>query len=236
MKQKENLKLLTGIPMAVAFLNAFLGSVAFVRVRRIDYRSGLLFSAATVPSSILGALPTAYISHRLFNVVFGLLMIATSVFLLMCPNRKSELKEETPNHHLTRSLIDTSGVNYTYSYNPAVGMGLSLFVGYISSLFSIGGGIIHVPVLAHILNFPVHIATATSHFILAFMTMTGTTVHMATGVFSHGLRRTISLAIGMFLGAQLDARVSIHVHENWITQGLAIALGFVGIQILLMAV
>jgi uncharacterized membrane protein YfcA len=67
------------------------------------------------------------------------------------------------------------------------------------------------------------------------MAMTGTTVHVVTGVFSHGIRRTICLAIGVLLGAQLGARFSIHLHGNWIIRGLAIALGFLGIRILLMA-
>jgi uncharacterized membrane protein YfcA len=114
-------------------------------------------------------------------------------------------------------------------------VGLSLFVGYISSLLGIGGGIIHVPALVHLLNFSVHIATATSHFILAVMAITGTTVHMATGVFSHGIRRTVLLAIGVLLGAQLGARLSTRVHGDWIIRGLAIALGFVGVRILIMA-
>jgi hypothetical protein len=36
-------------------------------------------------------------------------------------------------------------------------------------LLGIEGGIIHVPALGYLLSFPVHIATATSHFILANM-------------------------------------------------------------------
>lgn len=232
----ENPELLTSISLAVVFFNAFSGSVAYARMRRIDYRSGFLFSAATVPGAIFGALTTAYIPRRLFDAIFGLLMIAASVFLLLRPNSRHEAKEGSPNHRLTRNLLDASGANHTYSYNPAVGMALSLFVGYISSLLGIGGGIIHVPALAHILNFPVHIATATSHFILAFMAMTGTTVHVATGVFSHGVRRTVLLAIGVLLGAQLGARLSIRVHGDWIIRGLAIGLGSVGVRILLMAV
>jgi len=232
----ENPELLTSISLAVVFFNAFSGSVAYSRMKRIDYRSGFLFSVATIPGAIFGALTTAYIPRRLFDLIFGLLMIAASVFLLLHPNRKNELKEETPNYHLTRNLTEANGANHTYSYNPIVGVGLSLFVGYISSLLGIGGGVIHVPALVHILNFPIHIATATSHFILAVMAMTGTTVHVATGVFSHGVRRTILLAIGVLLGAQLGARLSIRVHGDWIIRGLAIALGFVGARILLMAV
>ena len=232
----ENLELLTSISLAVVFFNALSGSTVYARMRRIDYRSGFLFSTATIPGAILGALTTAHVPRRLFDGIFGCLMIAVSVFLLLRPNRKNGVKRDNLNSHWMRNLVKASGANHTYSYNLIVGVGLSFFVGYISSLFGIGGGIIHVPALVHILNFPVHIATATSQFILAVMALTGTIVHIVTGVFSHGVRRTVLLAIGVLLGAQLGAWLSIRVHGDWIIRGLGIALGFVGIRILLMAV
>jgi uncharacterized membrane protein YfcA len=79
----------------------------------------------------------------------------------------------------------------------------------------------------------VHIATATSHFTLAIMALAGTLVHVATGTFHHGVRRTIFLSAGVFMGAQLGAWLSNRVHGEWIIRGLAIALGFVGIHILM---
>jgi uncharacterized membrane protein YfcA len=108
-------------------------------------------------------------------------------------------------------------------------------VGYFSSLLGIGGGIIHVPVMAHVLHFPVHIATATSHFTLAVMALTGTLVHIMTGAFHHGVRRTIVLSLGVLVGAQLGARFSHHVQGQWILRSLAVALGLVGIRILMLA-
>ncbi|MBI4302435.1 MAG: sulfite exporter TauE/SafE family protein [Chloroflexi bacterium] len=231
----ESPELLTSISLAVVFFNALSGSAAYARMKRIDYRSGLLFSTATVPGAILGALTTAYMPRRLFDGVFGLLMIAVSAYLLLRPGKEKEPESNNLGYRITRRIIDGDSVSHAYSYNPAVGVGLSLFVGYVSSLLGIGGGIIHVPALVYFLNFPVHIATATSHFILAIMALTGTLVHIATGIFSHGVRRTIFLAIGVLLGAQLGARLSTRFHGKRIIQGLAIALGFVGIRILIMA-
>src|SRR4030042_742288 len=77
---KGNPELLTSISLAVVFFNAFSGSVAYTRMRRIDYRSGFLFSVATVPGAIFGALTTAYIPRWLFDVIFGVLMIVASAF------------------------------------------------------------------------------------------------------------------------------------------------------------
>ena len=108
-------------------------------------------------------------------------------------------------------------------------------VGYLSSFLGIGGGIIHVPALSYLLNFPVHIATATSHFILAIMALTATVVHIVTGAFHHGAHRTVALAIGVVLGAQIGARLSERIQGGWIIKGLAGALGLVGLRILIMA-
>lgn len=231
----ESPEIITSISLAVVFFNALSGSWAYARMRRIDYRSGLLFAIATIPGTILGALSTTYIPRRLFDAVFGILMIAASIVLLLYPSRTTEATGNGRSDHLARNLVGKDGTVHTFSYNPKVGVGLSVFVGYMSSLLGIGGGIVHVPLLVHLLNFPVHIATATSHFVLAIMALTGTLVHIVTGSFSHGIHRTINLAIGVLLGAQVGARLSNRVQGNWIIRGLAVALGFVGIRILFMA-
>ncbi len=229
---EENPDLITGISLAVVFANTLSGSLAYGRMKRIDYKSGIIFSMATIPGAILGALGTAYVSRRLFDAIFGFLMIAGSAFLLVRPTRISAPESKTSNN-FKRTLVEADGTAHTFSYNPAVGIGLSLFVGFLSSFLGVGGGFIHVPALVHLLRFPVHIATATSHFILAIMTLTGTLVHVMTGVFSRGVQTTIFLAIGVLVGAQLGARLSTRVEGSWIIRALAVALAFVGIRLLL---
>lgn len=231
----ESPEIITSISLAVVFFNALSGSWAYARMKRIDYTSGLLFAIGTIPGAVLGALSTAHIPRQLFNAVFGVLMTAASLILLLYPNRPQETTRNRGRYQLERNLVEKDGAAYTFSYNPVLGVGLSCFIGYLSSFLGIGGGIIHVPVLAHLLNFPVHIATATSHFVLAIMALTGTIVHVMTGTFSHGVRRTVALAIGVLLGAQIGALLSNRVQGDWIIRGLAIALGFVGIRILIMA-
>jgi len=231
----ESPEVITSISLAVVFFNALSGSWAYARMMRIDYKSGRLFAIATIPGAILGALSTAYIPLRLFDAILGILMITGSIFLLFYSSKEKETRRNKHSYCVTRNLVEEDGTVHTFSYNPVVGIGLSFFVGYFSSLLGIGGGIIHVPALAHLLNFPVHVATATSHFILAIMAFSGTIVHIVTGSFSHGVRRTVALAIGVLPGAQVGALLSNRVHGNWIIRGLSIALGFVGIRILIMA-
>jgi uncharacterized protein len=233
----QNPELLTSISLAVVFFNALSGSEAYALMKRIDYRSGLLFATATVPGAVVGALSTSHVPRRLFDILFGLLLLAAAIFLAVRPRAVGEKSEGTlhPKHKSVRHLVDAHGIEYDYSFSLLVGMIVSLLVGYLSSFLGIGGGIIHVPALTYLLNFPVHVATATSHFILAIMALAGTTVHILSGVFAHGVHRTIALAIGVALGAQIGARLSDRLGGDWIIRSLAIALGLGGLRILVMA-
>ncbi len=231
----ESPEIITSISLAVVFFNALSGSVAYARMRRIDYRSGALFSAATVPGAILGALTTGYLPRRVFDAILGLLMILASAFLILRPKIEPEADSKTAPWRLSRTIVESDGTVETFSYNPVLGVAFSFLVGCFSSLLGIGGGVIHVPLFTHLLNFPVHIATATSQFTLAVMALAGTLIHMATGAFHRGVRRTVSLTIGVLLGAPLGAWLSNRVRADWIIRALAVALGFLGIRILIMA-
>ena len=229
--------LLTCISLAVVFFNALSGSEAYALLKRIDYRSGLLFAAATIPGAILGALHTSYVPRRLFDLIFSVLLLAAAAFLVWQPKTKERIRKSLGDgrYRMARTLVDAHGITYEYDFNWLVGMTISLFVGYVSSFLGIGGGIIHVPALSYFLNFPIHVATATSHFMLAIMALTGTVVHILTGTFAHGVHRTIALAIGVVLGAQIGARLSDKVRGPWIIRALAMALGLVGLRILFVA-
>src|SRR5262245_23733874 len=141
----ESPEVITSMSLAVVFLNALSGSVAYARMQRIDYRSGVLFALATIPGAIVGALTTTYMPRQAFDLVFGLCMILAAIFLLI---REESLSRPTAQrktrYHVIRYVIDTDGIQHTFSYNRRVGIGLSVAVGYLSSLLGIGGGIIHV--------------------------------------------------------------------------------------------
>src|SRR5262249_21760157 len=150
------------ISLAVFFFNALSGSIAYARVGGIDYYSGLLFAPAALPGALLGALTTGYIPRRLFGVLIGGLIISAAGFLFWRPDVKPEERERATAGGFERRVVEADGTEHVFSYSRGVGVALSFFVGYISSLLGIGGGFIHVPALVELLNFPVHIATATS--------------------------------------------------------------------------
>jgi uncharacterized membrane protein YfcA len=221
--------------LAVVFFNAASGSLAYARMRRVDLVSGLMFAAATIPGAILGALTTYLIPRRTFDAVFGALLITGSVYLFLCPKGPCAPVLRHHTGRFRRTLVERDGTSHTWSYNPYVGVGISVVVGFASSLLGMGGGIIHVPVLAQLLDFPIHVATATSHFTLAIMALVGTLVHLATGELVPGFGRIAALGVGVVVGAQVGAALSQRVEGVWIMRGLSVALGVVGVRILAVA-
>jgi uncharacterized membrane protein YfcA len=221
---------LTAVSLGVVCLNATSGSISYARMRLIDYRPGLLFAAAGLPGALLGAYTTDFIPRRLFDGVFGVLLVASATFLFLQAQEVARAKREG-----SLDVAQPHPHKHGGRYYLALGTVLSFFVGYLSSLLGIGGGIIHVPVLVALLNFPVHRATATSHFILAILAFAGTCVHVAAGNFAGFEWRTIYLGAGVVVGAQLGARLSKRVGGKWIIRGLSGALVAVGIRILIKA-
>lgn len=232
----ENPELITSISLVVVFFNALSGSLSYARMKRIDYRSGRVFALATIPGAILGSLLVGYIPRRLFDGIFGALLVVAGLYLF---SRKAPVESDTPPEpgpsHTTRLLVDREGKVYHFSFNRYQGVIISVFVGFFSSMLGIGGGIIHVPMMVNLLGFPVHIATATSHFILAIMALAGTLTNLAAGKFGHGYHQALFLSAGVLLGAQLGALLSKRLHGGLILRGLSLALVLAGLRILTLA-
>jgi uncharacterized membrane protein YfcA len=186
----------------------------------------------------LGVYATHLIPKTIFEIIFGILLLILAVFLFIKKTNATRPAIATGKRSLkTHSITDAKGEHYNYSYNQNSGIIISLIVGFVSPLLGIGGGIIHVPALVNWLYFPVVIATATSHFILAIMSVVSVMVHIINGSYNdpHVVRMVIGLSIGVIGGAQLGAYLSHKIHGNVIIRALALCLGLVGLRILLSA-
>lgn len=226
---------ITSISLAVVFFNALSGSIAYARERRIDYRTGLIFAAATVPGAILGAIVVDGLPRGLFDTIFGVVLVVLALLIVLRGDGRGQTALTIGRGLTTRVVVDAAGDRHEYSFSLPLGIGLSLLVGFVSSLLGIGGGIVHVPALVQLLSFPVHIATATSHFILAIMALAGSAVHLVSGELGQGtgLTRALLIGAGAVPGAQVGARLSRRLHGGWIIRLLGVALLLVGVRLLL---
>jgi uncharacterized membrane protein YfcA len=239
--------MITAASLAVIFVNSTSGTIAYARMRRISYRTGLLFAVATIPGGFLGSWLTQFIPRREFGLVFGILLAIVAVFVALTRGR-SRAAKAAPGAavrpplgagrgrlQVLDTVVERDGRTHQLSFNPLLGVGLSLLVGCFSSLVGIGGGLIHVPLLTSLFGFPLHVATATSHFILVFTSLAGVVEHILDGTWPVHLLRDACLALGVVGGAQVGAFLSRRLATRWIVIGLSAALGLVGLRLVVMA-
>ncbi len=212
---------ITAVSLWLVCLNASSGSLTYFLQGRVHVRAGLLFILAGLPGTVLGVWSERFVSRLYFELIFGVVMMAYAIFLfLKKPNAKvkSDFHSSTP---LTKDLYVKGAL-------------ISFLVGFIASFLGIGGGVIHVPLLAHVLDFPVHMATGTSHFILACTAFFATVTHLWNGDIHITDPVLWQLGGAAIVGAQLGAYLSPKVPGAVILKILSVALFLVGGRLILL--
>ena len=225
---------ITAVSLGVVFVNASAGSLSYYRLRRADYRTGWWLAAATLPGAVLGSIVVGSIPRVTFELIMGVALLGVGGYLVMRPHARMPLMLNAP-FVVERTIIDSSGHSYSYRLNLGLAVFLSVGVGFLSSMLGIGGGILHVPLLTTFFGFPEHVATATSHFTLMFMSGAAVATHVLEGDYTATLRTTIALALGAVAGAPIGAALSERIEGRWIVRLLAVALGIVGLRLLVVA-
>ena len=219
---KEQPAAITAMSLAVVFFNAYSGTIAYIRMGRVDYRAGTLFTVASIPGAIVGVLLVHELPRTFFEPVFGVLLLVLGGFLVFSPLGAAPVGPVEP----------ASGHREAAARIGAIG---SAYIAVVASLLGIGGGIVHVPFLIRVLRLRPHVATATSHFVLTFMALTATITHVAMGQFERGVAPTMYLAVGVMMGAPLGASLSARLGGSVIVRLLALALCLVGLRLLVAA-
>jgi uncharacterized membrane protein YfcA len=234
----EDPKTLTATSLLVVCFNAASGSFAYARQKRIDYHSGKWFALATLPGAVAGVVVVGYIPRRQFDALFAAVVIVVALFLLSRSQRVGLIDPVRGRWVVHRRVTDSEGDTFVYSFRMWQGLLVSLCVGFMSSLMGIGGGIIHVPAMSMLLHFPVHIAVATSQFVLGIMAGEGVATHILTGTleWNHWLGKALLLSLGAIPGAQLGARLARRIHDGVILRALAAALLLVGLRLAFKAI
>ncbi len=222
--------------LVVVFLNAASGSVSYFRARRVDVRTGLVLAAGTIPGALIGPWIAERTPERTFKIFFALFLLAMSAFLFLKPERRDGSAVATIGRWglVRRSFTDREGATFEYTYSVPLAVGISFFVGILSSMLGIGGGIVHVPAMIHLMSFPVYIATATSHFVLAITALTGVLGYAARGQIEWPI--ALWIGAGVVVGAQAGAALSHRMKGRRIVQLLTVAVVALAIRLLWSAV
>jgi len=213
-----NPQLAIGTSLFVIVFNAFSGTLAYARYKRIQYSIGLLMIIYSIPGIILGAYISNFFNNMIFKIVFSIALILIAINLLIKKNTSLKHKDDsfTPiklNRHKIIILLF-----------------IGLLTGFISGFLGIGGGVIHVPVLIYFLGMPVHLATATSHFILLNTALLSVIPHAIMNHIDYS--KGFLLGSGALIGAQIGAYISSKISSRLIIIILSSILIIVAIKLL----
>lgn len=207
-----------GTSLTVVFFNALSGTLAYIKQQKVYYDAAVRFAIATLPGAFLGSYLADYFTGPSFSLTFGGFLILMSAILYF----KSSSKKAAATFN-----------KETFTYNRGLGIGISGGVGFLSSILGIGGGVIHVPLMIYALGFPTHIATATSHCVLAVSSFTGVISHYMLG---HILVvPALSIGAGAVLGAQFGAKISKKTKSKSIIVLLSLAVFALGLRLIISA-
>ncbi|HID47448.1 MAG TPA: sulfite exporter TauE/SafE family protein, partial [Methanococcaceae archaeon] len=140
-----SIKISVGTSLFTVFLTSLVSAYKHYLRGNTLWRYSLVLGIFGVIGSLLGLkISTEYLSGELHKRLFAILLILISLYGIYLEERKLNRRDDIPS---------------TVDYRKLSIIGIS--VGVISSIFGIGGGIVTVPLLVHLVKFPIRMAIGT---------------------------------------------------------------------------
>jgi uncharacterized membrane protein YfcA len=174
-----------------------------------DIRLGMTLELATSLGAAVMAYLVGYFNRSFLEGLFAAFLLYSAITLLWGRKPKTELGDES-----SPALWGNGDVVIPH-YEPKrypLGLGASLVAGALSGLLGIGGGPIKVPVMMIFMDVPLIVATATSNFMIGVTAAASAIVYYRRGDIL--VEVAAPLAVGVFLGSLLGARLSPRIHKK----------------------
>lgn len=202
-----------------------------VRAGRADIRLGIMLELGTVIGATFGGLGVRLIPDRVLAGAFAALMVYTG--LSMAAVSRREQSPGVPAPPLDPTAPDGPTAPAYRSRRLPAALAGSVGAGVTSALLGIGGGVVKVPLLRLVMGAPLHVATATSNYVVG--------VTAAAGAYAYLLRGDVDSAVagpmvlGVAAGAALGARVAPALRARWLGLLFAVVAAYVAVQMALRA-
>ncbi len=211
------------------------GVSAYARRRMIDYRTGLMLLAATVPLALIGTWAAGWVPSGILKTVLAMGLLAVAFSFLRSPEPEDRVRmdaaieEEYGGERATRVLETSSGERIRYKVcNPGEGMLVSGMGGLFLGLISTGLGELNGYFLHQRCRVPSKVSVATSVFVVAVTALSASVGHLVRFVHTGGevLGTVLSLVVftvpGVIIGAQLGAIAANRIPERLMERSLAV--------------
>ncbi len=210
------------ISLVMVLANSLGGSIAYLRQRRADVKLALTVAATGIPASLLGAYLVGKVSVEWFDYLYGAMLVYFFIYLMRRrsrPEPTGPIRAPALGEH---TLVDARGERFTYATSVPLALICGVFLGFVSSFFGIGGGVIFVVFFIAILRMPAHVVTATSTLAIVLTSPAGVLFQFVEGKIDWSF--AIPLAAGGVLGGQLGPVIARRLSAPQILLVLAYSL------------
>jgi len=208
-----NIKEAVAASLAVIIFSSLSGTIRNARSRDpVDWRVAGLLSAAVAPASLIGV----YISRASSDAVVAV-SFAVLILVLALPTARGRPEFDENSKKVPTYLVFAAGI----------------FIGALSGLVGVGGGVMMVPLMVLGLGLGAKRAVSTSLAVVMFTGIVATAGYVATGF--QDPERLLSLPpliLGSMVGAWLGVRIRDPLPDNAIRIGFAVFMVVVSLRIL----
>ena len=223
----------SGTSLAAIVFISLSSTFRYRKQKRIDYLLGFAFATTTIPGAFLGSYVKSIVETWILGLIFAFFLIFVSIRMFIGKRGEESKSGDSANKRgeKKRRIIDSYGKVFTYSVNLRTVPLLGFAGGFSSGLLGIGGGSVLVPAMNMVLGIPIHVAVATSMFIMIFTSTSGT----LTNIWLNQIRfdYALLLAIGIIFGAQFGAHYAAKVSARNLQRIFAIVLLIASIRMIL---
>ena len=168
-----------------------------------DIRLGMTLELATALGAAVMAYLVGYFNRNALEGLFAGFLLYSAITILAKGREGKPVGDES-----APALNPTVIPPYEPKRYP---LGLAV-AGALSGLLGIGGGPIKVPVMYIFMNVPLMVATATSNFMIGVTAAASAIVYYRRGDIL--VQYAAPLAVGVFLGSLLGARMAPRIHTK----------------------
>jgi uncharacterized protein len=232
------IQVLTGIPFhEAATTSLFLimvvsvsSTIVFRKNKRVDVPLVIVFEAVTATGAFVGGFSSVNFTGSQLSIGFAAFIVFAAIFMILPINTdQSGKKLKTGFPYWQRQLGEEH-----YAVNLAIALPASFAAGLASGILGVGGGLVKVPLMVLLLGIPMDIAVGSSALMIGITATTGFAGHAMTGHWNPKL--ALSLAVAVFIGAQIGARFSLKVNKKTLKKGFGYFLVAIAAIMVLKAV
>ncbi|MBT3235412.1 MAG: sulfite exporter TauE/SafE family protein [Bdellovibrionales bacterium] len=217
-----------GTSIGIIFFNTLAGSTIYFFRKRLNVYMATQLSFYAIPGATIGPFIVQQYTNSTFSVMLSGLLVVVSYYLFFM---QKKLRGQMADHTFVATGDDRKDAE---QFNLKLGKIGTLGIGFLSNLFGVGGGIIHVPFMVMAMKMPLHIVLGTSHMVLCVSSFIGMCVFFILD--NVQVDFMMPIALGAIIGARIGAELAGRLPVDVIRKVLACTLLVVAIKLLVSSV